>query len=188
MIIVLVGWNTMQWVGRNVADVFYRKFLTRPTPPVIEKTKYSQGYAGHVLLPLGLSLIVMFNILSFIFYICKSNFIFLLDIYILWKDNKPLRLWLVLQGLDITVFIIDSYWDWIWTSRNITWIYRDGSNQFMSKYLCRWTPAVFMPGIVLSTTVEISEMKIMIPTSLICPICCLLLQNVHIVQLVVLLS
>ena len=45
-----------------------------------------------------------------------------------------------------------------------------------------------MPGIVLSTTVEISEMKIMIPTSLICPICCLLLQNVHIVQLVVLLS
>ena len=35
-------------------DIFDRKFLRRPTPAVIEKTKYSQGYAGHVPLALGL--------------------------------------------------------------------------------------------------------------------------------------
>ena len=38
-------------------DIFDRKFLRRPTPAVIEKTKYSQGYAGHVPLPLGLGLV-----------------------------------------------------------------------------------------------------------------------------------
>ena len=80
-------------------DIFDRKFLTRPTPPVIEKDKvFTRLRRSCSTGPRTESDRDVKHFYNSYFIFVNHILFFLLDLYILCKDNKPLWLWLVRPG------------------------------------------------------------------------------------------